>query len=73
MKRFTNFKKLFVSFVCIVLAAFPLHAEKVDADRAGRLAQRYVQSKRQLTAQDVVRLKYAATQRHRMDRTAQPV
>jgi len=73
MKRFTYFNKVIISFVCIGLAIFPLRAEKVDTDKAGRLAQHYVQSKRQLSAQDVVRLKYTATQRHRMNRTSQSV
>ena len=61
-------------FACtaFALSLLPLRAEKVDAERAGRMAQRFVQSKRQLPAGDVVRLKYAATQRHRMKRSAQP-
>ena len=63
--------KYLLSFFCIAmtLSLLPLQAEKVDADKAGRLAQRYVQSKRRLPSGDFVRLKYTATQRHRMDRT----
>ena len=74
MKNSTIIKqvKLLFSFFCISLAIFPLRAEKVDNYKAERLAQQYVQSKRRLLAGDAVRLKYTATQRHRINRTAQP-
>jgi len=59
-------KKIFIfSYACMAMALFPLQAEKVDADKAGKLAQRYVQTKRKLPAGEHVRLKYTATQRQR--------
>ena len=69
--KYFNFFWLFAC-TAFALSLLPLQAEKVDAEKAGRMAQRFVQSKRQLPAGDVVRLKYAATQRHRMKRSAQP-
>ena len=62
----------FTSFFCVVLifALFPLQAEKVDAGKAGSLAQRYVQSKRGLPEGDLVRLKHTATQKLKMNLTA---
>ena len=56
-------------FACIALS-LPVQAEKVDADKAGKLAQRYVQSKRKLPAGDVVRLKYTAARKHQMKKAS---
>ena len=60
-----------IAGMVLVFSLFPLRAEKVDADKAGRLAQHFVESKRQLPAGDAVRLKYIATQKQRNIRTAQ--
>ena len=64
--------KHLISFVCaaLILSVFPLQAEKVDADKAERLAQRFVQSKRRVPAEDLVRLNFTATQKHRTSRAA---
>ena len=63
---------LFTSFFCIALnfALLPLRAEKVDAAKAGIVAQRYVQSTGRLPAGDMVRLKHSVTQKLRMNLTA---
>jgi len=55
--------------IALALSLFPLRAEKVDAVKAGMMAQRHLQSKRQFASDDAVKLKYAATQRHKMSRS----
>jgi len=59
-------KKYFIQILCGLLCAaiLPLQAKKVDADKAERLAQNYVQSKQKLLKKPEVRLKYTATNRH---------
>jgi len=47
----------------MVLAIFPLQAEKIDAEKAEKLAQNFVQSKRNLHSKPDVRLKYIAANR----------
>ncbi len=64
--------RLLLSFACIILMVLPIRAEKVDVDKAAKLAQHYVQSKRLLQTGSVVRLKYAATKSYKMKRSAQP-
>ena len=60
-----NQLKTIVLFVCMALISAQLHAEKVDAEKAGMLAQRYVQSMRNVRTGDVVQLKHCAIQRSR--------
>ena len=55
--------KILLSFICFVLSLFPLHAEKVDSDKAEKIASHYLQSKLHQRREDAVRLKFAATTR----------
>ena len=59
----TFFNPISLSLFCIVLSVFPIRAEKVDAEKAGKIAQGYVGSKLHLQRQDTVRLKFTATRR----------
>ena len=68
MRQFLNLTSFFC--VALIFALLPLQAEKVDAGKAGSLAQRYVQSKRGLPEGDLVRLKHTATQKLKMNLTA---
>ena len=65
-----NFQTGLTIFLCVFLSLLPIHAEKVNAERAGKIAQHYLHSKRQFSAGDAVRLKYAVTQKPRMGRAS---
>lgn len=51
---------------CISMTWLPVHAEKIDADKAEKIALRYVQTKRHLHTGEVVHLKNIYSQRRRM-------
>ena len=57
MKRF----KSLLLFCCMLFLLQPLHAERVEPEKAQKLAQRYVQLKQKTRATADVRLKYTAT------------
>ena len=58
-----------ISFICMVFITVPMQAKLVEASKAERLANRYVQSKRQLPTETRVSLGYTATQRQNMQRS----
>ena len=64
--------KFHISLICMAFMILPLYARKVAPDKAEKLAQRYMQSKRQRPTAVNVRLKHTATQRHKMRQSAQP-
>jgi len=57
----TYFNSLSYSLFCLFLAIFPLRAEKVDAEKAGKIAHGFLRSKPHLQVQDTVSLKFTAT------------
>ena len=67
--NFKNLFKVFLSFACLIFFAVPVQAERVEIDKAERLSQRYIQSKRQLSTAVNIHLKYTATARHKMQKT----
>ena len=61
MKNF----KFYFSFICMMFVLLPLHAKKVELEKAESVAQHYVQSRNKLRATNDVRLKYIATNRQK--------
>jgi len=61
MKNF----KFYFSFISIIFVLLPLHAKKVELEKAESVAQNCVQSKQKFRAANDIRLKYAATNRNR--------
>jgi len=62
-----------LSFFCIFLSFFPLRAEKVDVEKAEKIAQGFLQSKKNLYRQDTVHLNHAVTRRPFISKSAAPV
>jgi len=58
-----SFNKIFLLLIGVVLSILPLSATKVDAEKAGKIAQDYLQSKLPLLKQKSVHLKFIATQK----------
>lgn len=53
--------KFHISLICMVFAVLPVQAKIVEAGKAEKVAQNYMQSKRKHSAKTNVRLKYTAT------------
>ena len=62
--------KIYISVICMVFLTVSVQAKKVEADQAERLAQRYLQSKRQVPRETPVRLKYVATPKQQTQKAA---
>ena len=62
--------KIYFLFICMALMILPLQAKKVEADQAEMLAQRFMQSKHQLRSGVTLNLKYTATNKKVMLKSA---